>query len=110
MKLCGLVLALMLLASPLAAQQKPTGIIWGSDVDRPKPSDVLKQYRAEYPTPMDTAAHVGELLNRVAWEYRDLGMKLLGKTGGATCPMPNGTLISCDFPVHAPSVTGFDVF
>ena len=72
------------------------------------PFDTLVTYRAQYPTPM-SGLQAAALLNRVAWDFRDQGMKLLGKTGGENCPMPNGTLISCDFLVHAPTLTGFDV-
>lgn len=74
------------------------------------PAEALARYRADYPTPMDTAAHVAELLNRVAWDFRDQGMKLLGKETGANCPLPNGVLISCDYLVHGPTLTGHDVF
>lgn len=72
------------------------------------PYETLVTYRAQYPTPM-SGLQAASLLNRVAWDFRDQGMKLLGKTGGENCPMPNGTLISCDFLVHAPTLTGFDV-
>lgn len=72
------------------------------------PYDTLLAYRAQYPTPM-TGPQAADLLNRVAWDYRAQGMRLLGKAGGENCPMPNGTLISCDFLVHGPTLTGFDV-
>lgn len=72
------------------------------------PSDTLVAYRQQYPTPM-TAPQAAELLNRVAWDYRAQGMRLLGKASGENCPLPTGTFISCDFLVHAPTLTGFDV-
>lgn len=117
---CILQLPLYILAQTPATQgiiwgsSEGRGIIWGSsvpgaNVDRPeKPSDDLATYRAEYPDEM-SFAQVAEMLNRVAWDYRDTGMKLLGKEAGANCPMPNGTLISCDYLVHSRSFTGFDV-
>jgi hypothetical protein len=72
------------------------------------PYETLVTYRAQYPTPM-SGLQAAALLNRVAWDFRDQGMKLLGKSGGENCPMPNGILISCDFLVHAPTLTGHDV-
>ena len=74
------------------------------------PYESLVAYRAQYPTPMATAAQIGELLNRVAWEFRAQGARLLGKKGGSNCPTPSGVLISCDYLVHGPSLTGHDVF
>lgn len=59
-----------------------------------------------YPKPM-TKAQQGEMLNAVAAQFP--GWKLLGKKSGNNCPMPNGTLISCDYLVYGPTVTGFDV-
>ena len=83
---------------------------WTSVAFAQTPAEALATYRQQYPTPMATAAQIGELLNRVAWEFRASGMKLLGKAGGANCPMPNGKPISCDYLVHGPSLTGHDVF
>lgn len=97
------VLLALSLAAPALAQEP-------RNADGLTASEALALYRQDYPTPMDTAAHVGELLNRVAWDFRASGAKLLGKTGGSTCPMPNGVSISCDYLVHAPSFSGHDVF
>lgn len=72
------------------------------------PAETLASYRADYPTPM-SLAQVGEMMNHVAWDFRADGMKLLGKKGGSNCPMPDGTPISCDYLVHAPSISGHDV-
>lgn len=88
-------LAAALLAAPAFAQSTPF--------------ETLNAYRQQYPTPM-SEAQIGELLNRTAWDYRDQGMKLLGKPAGANCPTPSGVRISCDYLVHGPSVTGHDVF
>ena len=74
------------------------------------PYESLIAYRAQYPIPMATAAQIGELLNRVAWDHRAQGARLLGKKSGANCPTPSGILISCDYLVHGPSLTGHDVF
>lgn len=68
----------------------------------------VQRLRAEYPTPM-SRAHVGELLNRVAWEHRSEGWGLLKKTGGSRCPAPHGVDISCDILIHAPSLQHFDI-
>jgi hypothetical protein len=65
-------------------------------------------FREDYPDHMTASQHAA-LLNRVAWKYRNDGMRLLGKASGNNCPMPNGTPISCDYLVHAPSLTGHDV-
>lgn len=85
-------------------------VLWATAVAAQTPFETLVTARQQYPTPMATAAQVGELLNRVAWAYRAEGMKLLGKAAGANCPMPNGVPISCDYLVHGPTVTGHDVF
>lgn len=67
----------------------------------------LKKYFSTYELPMK-AEKIGELLNRVAWERRSMGWKLLGKKGGSNVPMPNGELISADYLVLG--VVGWDVF
>lgn len=74
------------------------------------PAETLAQYRQQYPQVM-SEEQLGDLLNRVAYRYRADGMRLLGKPrGGATCPLPGTSLrISCDFLVHAPTLSGFDV-
>jgi hypothetical protein len=74
------------------------------------PYETLVTYRSQYPVPMATAAQIGDLLNRVAWDFRAQGARLLGKKSGANCPTPSGVLISCDYLVHAPTLTGHDVF
>ena len=72
------------------------------------PFETLVKYRAAYGDKM-TPAQKGELLNRVAWDFRDQGMALLGKAGGSNVPTPDGHLISSDYLVHVPTQTGHDV-
>ena len=64
--------------------------------------------RVKYGTPM-APAEIGKLLNTVAWKNKALGWALLGKSSGANCPAPNGTLVSCDFLIHQPTLFGYDV-
>ena len=68
----------------------------------------LQVERGNYGTSM-SGSEVGKLLNAVAWKNKDAGWVLLGKASGTNCPMPNGTLISCDFLVHSPTLSGYDV-
>lgn len=73
------------------------------------PFDRLLQIRDTYPQLM-TDAQLGEMLNRLAWEYKDDGMRLLGKPGGRNIPQPfTGRLISSDYLVHRDTLTGHDV-
>lgn len=69
----------------------------------------LQAERSKYGTPM-TPAQLGQVLNAVAWKNKDAGWVLLGKASGNNCPSPSGTLISCDFLVHQPTLLGYDVF
>lgn len=68
----------------------------------------LQSVRPRFPTPM-SPAQLGEFLNTVAWQHRADGWGLLRKDGGNNCPSPATVLVSCDFLVHAPTATGFDV-
>lgn len=63
--------------------------------------------RAKYPASM-TPAQVAQMLNAVAWSHRAEGWGLLRKGSGNSCPL-NGTYISCDILIHAPSIQHFDV-
>lgn len=63
--------------------------------------------RAKYPASM-TPAQVAQMLNAVAWNHRAEGWGLLRKGSGNSCPL-NGTYISCDILIHAPSIQHFDV-
>ena len=76
-----------------------------------EPASLLSDLQAErgnYGTSM-SGSEVGKLLNAVAWKNKDTGWVLLGKASGTNCPMSNGTLISCDFLVHRPTLSGYDV-
>jgi len=68
----------------------------------------MQAERAKYNTPM-TPAELGSMLNAVAWKNKDSGWVLLGKSSGTNCPAPSGALISCDFLVHQPTLSGYDV-
>lgn len=81
----------------------------GGGVDLPSLLSDLQAERAKYGASI-TPAEAGKILNAVAWNNRAGGWVLLGKASGSNCPAPNGTLISCDFLVHKPSLSGFDVF
>jgi hypothetical protein len=83
-------------------------IVWGDRASAQTPFDTLVKYREQYPSVM-TDAQLGDLLNRVAWTHRAEGMRLLGKKSGAHCPTPSGVDISCDYLVHAATLTGHDV-
>jgi hypothetical protein len=86
-------------------------LLWATPVFAETPFETLALFRQQYP-PVMSDAQRGELLNRVAWVYRESGMALLGKNGGANCPMPNGVRISCDYLVwtaDAPMYSGHDV-
>ena len=77
----------------------------------PAPVSLLVDVQAErtkYGVPM-TPEEIGKLLNAVAWKNKDTGWVLLGKSGGNNCPAPGGALISCDFLVYAPTLSGYDV-
>ena len=75
------------------------------------PLETLREVRKAYPAagPV-TPVQIGEMLNFVAWTHRAEGWRLLGKKDGNTCPMPDGTPISCDYLVHSATLEGFDVF
>jgi hypothetical protein len=71
----------------------------------------LQACRNDYPASM-SAAQVGELLNKVAWEHRSDGWGVLGKSGGNNCPSPQGVPISTDYlvrPTGGGHYEGYDV-
>jgi hypothetical protein len=73
------------------------------------PFEYLQQERPKYPFLMSDE-QIGELLNKVAWQYRATGMALLGKESGSNVPTPSGKRVSSDFLVHVPTKTGHDIF
>lgn len=67
----------------------------------------LQAERARYGATM-TSREVAGMLNAVAWKHRAEGWGLLRKGEGNSCPL-NGTFISCDILIHAPTIQHFDV-
>lgn len=88
-----IVVALLLLPSPLRAQQALLAD--------------LQAERAKYGASM-TSAEVGQMLNAVAWRNRASGWGLLKKGSGNSCPMRD-VYVSCDILIHAPTLQHFDV-
>lgn len=77
-----------------------------------EPASLESELQAEinkYTLPT-TPEQQGQILNAVAWNNRTVGWVLLGKEGGNNCPSPGGSLISCDYLVHQPTMYGYDVF
>jgi hypothetical protein len=87
-----------------------TAVLFGPPValHAQTPFETLQRFRSEYPTPM-APAQIGELLNRVAWTHRAEGYGLLRKDGGARCPHPGGTFVSCDILISTATGHHYDV-
>ena len=56
-----------------------------------------------------TSCPLGYILNTVAWNNRNIGWGLNGKTSGTRCPSPAGE-IACDILQFGPSRIMYDVF
>ena len=70
--------------------------------------ETLQRLRAQLPTPL-SPAQAAKLLNDTAYAHRAEHLATLGKKTGNNCPLPDGTLISCDFLVFSDSLKGQDV-
>jgi len=82
------------------------GLILAATVSAQSLLPALTELRAQFPTPM-SKAQLGELLTRTV-QTAPFEWALLRKLGGNNCPAL-GTLVSCDYIIHAVTGQGYDV-
>ena len=87
-------------------------VLWLPTPTQAQPNHLaaLQEMRQSYPTPM-SKVELGDLLNRVAWEFRHEGWGLLFKAQGAHCfsPLDPPVTVACDILVHYATTNHFDV-